>query len=506
MDANRINKYLPHSQILFLFVCFLFTALFILKIDPNSILVADNQNKIFQAQAFLDSGYGSQYASCKILSDLGGCEFFPSWKIRLKDGISGPFPVAFSLFASLFGLLGDYSLLFYVSILFFWIGIFFLKIRTDLKWIGVLFLGLGPAFFHSALFPDYSITFLLTCFGLCIYYKPASNKYLNLFSGFLVGLGFFFRPENTILFSFLGVFHLYEYIRDRSRISEIDRSRLYQLMASGVAVVFYGFINYSLYGSPFGTRIQSNWGLAWEIGLLKYASLLFWGNGRVGFLAFCPWVLLWLAYLLYRWKDLENTEKKLLLSTLLSLVFATVFSPNDSNIDWGTRYLSWITVPAVLLFFNGKRSDTIPKYMKILTGLLFIQTLFFSRAYFILQEKLSHEFVKYNQFLLDSGSDIYITNSLRLSALFGQEIFSKKVLIIKQSKSISKISELLSRKKGSVSIIRYNDETSSFVLSLENPQAIDLDLLLEKELIRNGWELVSKNSLEKIEILKFIRK
>lgn len=500
---NLISK----LQFLFPLSSIVFTALFLFKVDANSVLVSDNQNKIVQAQAFIDSGYKSQYFSCKILEDLGGCKFFPSWQVHLQNGISGPFPVAFSLFASVFGLLGDYSLLFYVSILFFWIGVFFLKIELNLKWASILFLSFGPAFFHSALFPDYSITFLLTCVGLTFYACPVRSRLLGLFIGFFVGLGFFFRPENTILYFLLGVFHLIEFIyRGRSGVSTRDKDRLVLLIGTGIGVVFYGIINYYLYGSVLGTRIETNAEIGWDTGFTKYSSLLIFGNGRVGFLFFSPWILLWLVYFFIRWKNLERFERKLSISILISLFLGAFLAPNDSNIDWGTRYLSWLVVPAVVLFFSKKNSEEVPTFVWILTWILFLVTLFFSRIYFLTQEKLSKEYVKYNGFILESGPDIYVTMDPSVSALFGQEILHKKVMRIEVLEDLPRLTRILTAQKGSISLIRYEPITASLLHTLGKNDSEKLGTEMEKWFLGSGWQLGSKQTLEKIEILKFVRK
>ncbi|PJZ49933.1 LA_3751/LA_3752 family putative glycosyltransferase [Leptospira saintgironsiae] len=506
LETNGRKSLNSKLQLLIPLSCIVFTALFLFKVDANSVLVSDNQNKIVQAQAFIDSGFKSQYLSCKILEDLGGCKFFPSWQVHLQNGISGPFPVAFSLYASIFGLLGNYSFLFYVSILFFWIGVFFLKFELDLKWSSILFLSFGPAFFHSALFPDYSITFLLTCIGITFYACPVKTRPLGLFIGLFVGLGFFFRPENTILYFLLGVFHLIEFIyKGGSEVSTRDKDRFVLLIGTGIGVLFYGILNYYLYGSALGTRIETNAEIGWDTGFEKYTSLLIFGNGRVGFLLFCPWILLWLVYFFIRWKEFEKFERKLYLAILISLFLGAYLAPNDSNIDWGTRYLSWLIVPVVVLFFSQKKSENVPKVIWILTVILFLVTLFFSKIYFLTQEKLSHEYIKYNKFLLDSNPDIYVTTDSRISALFGQEILRKKVLRIEDIEDLPRLTRLLAPKKGSISLVRYEPITLSLIETLEKNDSERLGTEMEDWFLESRWTLESKQTLEKIEILKFVR-
>ncbi|GBF37984.1 hypothetical protein LPTSP1_09720 [Leptospira johnsonii] len=210
-----------------------------------------------------------------------------------------------------------------------------------------------------------------------------------------------------------------------------------------------------------------------------------------------------MVYFFTRWKDLESFERKLSLAILISLFFGAYLAPNDSNIDWGTRYLSWLIVPAVVLFFSKKNSEKVPTSIWILTGILFLVTLFFSKIYLLTQEKLSREYVKYNEFLLESNPDIYLTMDPSVSALFGQEILHKKVMRIEDTEDLPRLIRTLSSRKGSISLVRYEPVTLSLLQTLKKNDSEKLGTEVENWFIGSGWKRISKETLEKIEILKF---
>ncbi|TGK05369.1 hypothetical protein EHQ53_17180 [Leptospira langatensis] len=490
-------------------LCALFIGLFVSKMDPNAILVSDNQNKIFQAQAFLDSGFKSQYASCEILRDLGACTYFPSWQIQMKHGISGPFPVAFSLFAAVVGWLADYSYLFYIAIFFFILGVSILKIRNRINSLGILVLVFGPVFFHSVLFPDYSISFLCTCIAVSAYRKPREDRLEQIFLGLLAGLGFFFRPENSILLFFLGIIHIVEWIKlGLPKKDSEEAKRFLLLVGSGVSILFYGILNFYLYDSPWGSRIYVNATVARDHGALKYVSLLFAGHGRVGFLFFCPWIALGAVLLFLKWRSLEKTEKFLLSASILSLGAGVLMTPNDSNIDWGTRYLSWLCVPAVVLFFSGNSKrilESFPKAVRWVGVLSFLVSLFFSKVYYVTEIAQSKEMIRYNQFFRSLPEGVNVSTRNTITALYGQDIFHKKVMIVREKGEYSKLVNLLLEKNENVNLIRYNSAILSKLRSMPKAKESGQDAELEKLFLSRGWKISQETSLEKIEVLHLTR-
>lgn len=475
------------------------------KVPAKSIFIADNQTKIEQAQAFVDSGFRSQYSKCLLLKDLGGCRFAHGGNGKDSEAILGVFPVAFSVFAAIFGLLGTYSPLVYISVAFFLLGILSIAYRIGKSpWIPFL-LTFGPCFFHSLLFPDYSIVFFCITVFTAYYYRPLGIPG-SLFTGFLGGSVIFFRPETIFLPFALGILFVYSVARNGiPKKGTEDASRFLMLVASGLAVCLFLVLNWILYEDLLGTRIAANTdaidGITPDD---KYSSLLLYGNGRVGFLLFSPWVALGVSYLLFRIKDLEKKEKEILIASLLSFVAIVLLAPNDSNIDWGTRYLSWLTIPFIVLFCYGNSNGVLRqtgKPMRAAAGILLTLSFFFAYTFFKLQIKVTKEFLKYNSFLIARPGEVALLVEPTIAGYYGPEILQKKVLIV--PKDQTEFISFLSGKVVSLDLVRFEPKTLSFVEAISGKNSSKTEKSLEEELKKQGWKAVSAEILDQIETIHF---
>ncbi len=501
LNVKKIN-----FQLLVPIVCVFFSIIFILKVHPESILVSDNLTKISQAQAFVDSGFQSEYSSCAVLRDLGGCSYFHDGDGNSQKRIVGVFPVAISLFAAIFGWFGDYSPLYFIALGFCFLGVFLLKFRSGMGWWGVFLLIFGPCFFHSVLFPDYSITFFLTALFVSYYDKPSSKTWINALVGIGAGSVVFFRPENILLPFFLGILQFADTIRKRNLLkNHNDKNHWILLLGSGLAILLFGLVNYYLYDSVIGTRIAGNAnGILTHKADNRVLSLLFFGNGRVGFLLFSPWIVLGFLLLLLKFRFLEKKEKFLLSASLASFVSVVLLAPNDSNIDWGTRYLSWISVPVVFLFFTGNSNSILLSFgrkIRITAVALFTFSLAIFFSFFLIQARLSEEFLKYNSWFKNQKTDVAIMFEPSLEALHGQEILRRKVLLPNREQNLEELVKFLTSKSSKVDLIRYEPSTQSLVDSIRSPELRGVDYRLEKEFIRQGWRPISKQVLERVEIV-----
>ncbi len=500
-------------RLLLPFVCALFILVFISKVHPNSILVSDNQRKIIQAQALVDSNFQSESSSCPLLQDLDRCSYFHRGSGNAPIRKVGIFPIAFSIVASIFGWFGDYSPLYYMALGLYLLGLLILKFRSQIHWAGILVLTFGPCFFHSMLFPDYSITFSLTALLVSFYARPSPRTWVNVLVGLLAGLTIFFRPENIFLTFFLGIFQLIDFIRNRNTSEDsIDKNRLILLIASGVTVLAFALINYSLYGSVFGTRIAGNAKGLFTQEQNKALSLLLFGNGRIGFLTFSPWIILGFLLLALKFRFLEKKEKFLLGSAIASLIAVVLFAPNDSNIDWGTRYLSWISVPAVLLFFAGNSNSILLSFgrkIRITAIALSSLSLLISLLYLFVQIQYSNGFLKYNSWFKKQKTEVTVLQQPNIETLFGQDIIRRKVLFPNRKKDPKEFVEFLTARKSKVDLIRFDAATIALAEKTGPPQGESdyvpgADARLEKEFIRQGWKPIAKQVLDKIEIITLI--
>ncbi|EPG68043.1 LA_3751/LA_3752 family putative glycosyltransferase [Leptospira wolffii] len=487
-------------------ICLLFVSFVFLKIPAESVLVADNQTKILQAQAFLDTGFQSQYSKCSILEGLGGCAYSPGGNGKDIPILIGVFPVAFSLFAALVRLTGDYTHLVYISVLFFLAGTWLLSLRIRKNfWIPVV-LTFGPCFFHSFLFPDYAIVFFLIAVLVGFYYRPLFGKYSNFMVGLVSGSAVFFRPEVVFLPFLLSIFLVFRFFRTGfpKKDSE-DAKRFYLLIGYGFSVFLFFLMNYVLYGNFLGTRIEANKTgmesfLDWE----KYASLLFYGNGRVGFFLFSTWALIAILHLLFRIRDLE--KKELLFATIISIFLILLLSPNDSNIDWGTRYLSWLTIPVSILYFGkdfGKTS--LDKIWRKSVISLFALGFIVVYVFFRLQVKVSQEFQKYNSVLTNLSGEVSVVSEPSIIGFYGKDILEKKVLLIRRSEDKKEFVKFLSGKVSRLDLIQYEPVTYYLLEGMRQDGLERNEAILKKELLRQGWRLSEQRIAWKLEILSFVR-
>lgn len=493
----------------------LFILIFILKIHPESILVSDNQRKMIQAQAFIDSNFQSEYSSCPVLKDLGQCAYFHRGKGDSPTRIVGVFPVAFSLVASVFGLLGNYSFLYYMSLILFLISISIMKFRSDVSWIGILALTIGPCFFHSMAFPDYAITFFLTTTLVSFYDRPAASFLGNGLIGFLCGLVIFFRPENIFLPFFLGAFQLIDFFlnRNSNKKEEFDKSRLVILICTGLAVITFLIVNYSLYDSVLGTRIAGNSQKLLTQERNKTLSLLLFANGRIGFLLFSPWIILAFFLFVLKFRTMEKKFKFLLMASFFSLVAIVLFAPNDANLDWGTRYLSWISVPIVLLTFSENSKKLLLEFgrkIKISAVTLLCLSIAVSLIYMTVQIQYSKAFIKYNTWLKNQKTEITVVQQPNIEILYGQDILHRKVLFPDRREDPKKFVQFITPKVSIIDLVRYEPSTAALLESYGAPPEEEdyvpgSDYRLEKEFKQHGWKEVSKQRLEKIEIVTLER-
>ncbi|MFB5649872.1 LA_3751/LA_3752 family putative glycosyltransferase [Leptospira wolffii] len=490
-------------------VCVFFLLLSLWEVPAESIFVADNQVKIQQAQAFLDSGFLSQYSTCLELADFGGCAYTIGGEGRDVPILIGVFPVAFSLYAALVRLTGDYNHLIYISFLFFLAGTWFIsfRVRKDF-WIPVV-LTFGPCFFHSFLFPDYAIVFFLIAVLVGFYYRPLFGKYSNFMIGLVSGSAVFFRPEVVFLPFFLGLFSVIETFRSGlpARNTEEER-RFYLLIGFGSAVILFFGTNYALYENFLGTRIRANEeGIESFLNWGKFVSLLFYGNSRIGFFLFSSWVLFALIYLSLRFRILSSKEKHLLLSVLLSIFVIVLLSPNDSNIDWGTRYLSWLTIPVAVLFFTSDfRQSSQDRRWKKFVIFLFILSLIVVFAFFRLQIKVAEEFQKYNSLLKGLSGEVSILTEPSILGFYGKDVLKKKVLLLRPSESRKEFVRFLSGKASRLELVRYEPTTYFLLESIRPPhKKVENAYLLEKEFLDQGWKVSNKKISLKLEILSLQR-
>ncbi|MEI7012429.1 hypothetical protein V9X60_06860 [Leptospira licerasiae] len=313
---------------------------------------------------------------------------------------------------------------------------------------------------------------------------------------------------------FLGFFQLFTFFVGRTSFKkQYEKDRFFLIVSSGVAVIIFAVVNYYLYDSIFGSRIGGNAKSLLTQEGNKTFSLLFFGNGRIGFLTFVPWIILAFLLLTLKFRSLETKEKILLGSSFASLLAVVITAPNDSNIDWGTRYLSWLIVPISLLCFSGNSMKILQSFglkIRITAFTLFGISILISFGYLFIQNQISKEFLKYNTWLKSQKTEISIVQQAKIESLYGQEILHRKVLFPNRKSDPKKFATFITSKASRIDLVRYEPSTLALLESQGGPAGesdyvAGADYRLENEFISLGWKQISKQTLGRIEIITLSR-
>lgn len=380
----------PRMKSAFLWAGLVLVALaFLLRVEPERSLAADALVKHIQSLSLWERGFSSQalvYPGAPY--DPHG-RHFPLAHVEFRNGaplavfpvlsaalaaplaaLSGPFGVALAgVFCALAGLV---------------------LLRRSWKasgWTLWSAVGATPLLLHSAGFFDVAVANLLLFAGMTLWFRsqdsPSSWKPAVL-AGALLGLAVWLRLE-AVLFaaSLLVAGFAFALPRlqgawssstgsDRAdpgtqRWSEM-RSTVRPLLGLAAGVLIPGLLflafNQIVYDSPLGPRLQAN-----RPGLLNLSnrleiaqSLLLWGNMRLGFFGYTPLFLPLLGLFLLPGKNEPPTTRErptpgrqIAMTLLLFMALAVISAPNDSNIDWGTRYLSPAILPLLVLLDRALR-------------------------------------------------------------------------------------------------------------------------------------------------------
>ena len=164
--------------------------------------------------------------------------------------------------------------------------------------------------------------------------------------GFISGMSVWFRPESII---FLIFFILLIFIFNIK-----IKFLYYYLFFLLTSILIFILINLFNYNNALGTRIISNqsdifnFDLIIKLKIIK--SLLIYGDGRYGTFGYMPYLLLFIIIFLMNNKYYNKKYKVIFLSSILSILSISILSPNNSNIDWGSRYTTFVIIPLIISF------------------------------------------------------------------------------------------------------------------------------------------------------------
>lgn len=416
---------------------------------PASSFASDSLMKVLQARGWIESGFRSQeihYPAKAIDPDFS---FFPIGTIETMGEHLGPFPFANTILTAPFAAAGSPEALIYFCALLFcaYLCIFY---GLTQRYSTLIAAALGtPLFHHFTGFSDVAAAALLSlCSVFLIYGKDRFFSNVNpgrvLAAGALMGLACWFRQEVVILLvCFTLSFAVLELVKDRTGP---EWKQFFRFQA-GFAAVLGLFIGYNLlrYHSILGPRVDANQAiLSLDIAakVNNIRELLFGGGGRVGFLSFSPWYALVVLACLALWSRISETSKILAVTFVAHLVLVCILTPNNSNIDWGTRYFSCSVFIPILLLDNLISINNRKIWFRILLGTFAALVLYsgsVNQRAIKSMRKSSLQLAWIQSEIPWDSSRVFVTKNVEISNAFGLNYLSQKILLVRSDADLDRI-------------------------------------------------------------------
>ncbi|EJP17978.1 putative membrane protein [Leptospira interrogans str. FPW2026] len=479
---NLFLKYSIRFLLLIFLMGFIFYATY--YTIPKFSFASDSLVKVLQTKGWIESNFQSQeiyYLGKKL--DPNFNFLLVQTIISTKGEKIGPFPFANTLITTPFVWIGHPEWILYLSAFFF--GSYLIVLYAiSKKWIiPIIAMISTPLFHHFISFSDVSIAATLVLLGILILQNEKllfskNHSVQTFFSGVLLSIACWYRQEVFVLTSCLIVSTLT--IKVFSEKEElIKESKQILIFLSGFLLIFSIFIFYNFinYGFLLGPRILlnktiTNFDLTNKVSDIQ--SLLFAGKGRLGFLGYSPWYLFIFLLFIWKWKKTSQYVKIWILTFVLNLILVSIFTPNNSNIDWGSRYLTCsVFIPLLLLseikismntFWSFRKNSKFKKtyenkvelpkienikikenYKKIiLFGLLILILYSISVNFKMIQlmRKISIQLSEIQSEIPWDNSKIFITSKSNIANTFGLNYFSQTILLIKKPKDLIQILQL----------------------------------------------------------------
>ncbi|EKO52047.1 LA_3751/LA_3752 family putative glycosyltransferase [Leptospira kirschneri] len=474
------NSFLKHSirslPLIFLMGSIFYATYYTI---PKSSFASDSLVKVLQTKGWIESNFQSQeiYYLGKRL-DPNFNFLLVQTIVSAKGEKIGPFPFANTLIATPFVWIGHPEWILYLSAFLFGLYLIILYMISK-KWIiPIVAMISTPLFHHFISFSDVSIAATLVLLGILILQNKKSlflkNHSAQVFlSGILLGIACWYRQEVFVLTSCL-IFFTFTIKIFSKKEKLIQKSRRILPFLNGFLLIFSIFIFYNFlnYGFLLGPRIILNKTIAnFDLTnkMSDIQSLLFAGNGRLGFLGYSPWYFFIVLFFIWKWKKTSQYVKIWILTFVSNLVLVSIFTPNNSNIDWGSRYLTCsVFIPLLLLskikismntfwFFrknsklknihknNSKppRSIRIKENYKklILFGFLILILYSISVNFKMIQlmRKISIQLSEIQSEIPWDNSKIFITSKSNIANTFGLNYLSQTILMIKKQRDLIQI-------------------------------------------------------------------
>lgn len=467
------------------------------RIDENFSFYADNSTKYFQAYSVIENSFKDDFIRCKWLEDFEYCKYhiLTNTMISSETELKGVFPFYLSYVNAFFiYFFGNSFFIWYPQILFILIIFIMYKLYNNIFIPAVLFFS-TPLFYFFITFTDVSLNiFFFSFVFIFLSLRDQLKDYQIILLGIITGINIFFRYEGSI---FVGILFTLLILLDSSN------QKKYIMFISGliISTLLFFILNIIYYENLLGNRFDVNKEsiLNWDI-LNKIMIIVgnLWGIQihPVGFFKFMPYLLvLYVVFLFYK-KRFSKEEKILYYSILISLSVIISLAPNDSNADYGTRYLSVLIIPSLILLY--KSILTINK--KIYT--LIILILFLISFYYNI--KYTKVIVKMNdngKYMYQSLKEDFQKNSLWIfysdywPSVYGAYIFNNKVVVLRSIEESNKFLDLLENHKllnKYKKILIFN-----FHMNLQNVPEKYFDIFFEDpEVTKKVQNFFKKNSFQ----------
>lgn len=421
---------------LFLAVCFAALTFFL---PARWFYLSDSMNKLIQSYSLLQSGYSSEelyYPAKAIDPDYKYFLFQGVWHAEVEGRHLGQYPVAFSL---------------YLSVFLYLIGAKYLNITGYLCILGIVVLlhkhwNLKPVWLLAVVFATYYIPVALdvsenTLFALIVFagfsffMKTGSppGKTTAFLAGLLTGSAVFIRLEVAVFALSLGVVYLGLLIFRREQAKVWFGS--FSLYATGITLAFTVFFlfNQVNYGSYLGPRVFQNTGFDSSVSVRagRAITLLFTDAMKIGYYLYLPWAIVLAVSLC-----IPRIRSKLSYSVLwtgmaavLYTFFAALAAPNDGVSNYGPRYLILAVAPMIIVASELIRLHQ-AKWLRIGVWSGLILSVIWTFGGILLGKGVQMQTKPVMEHYRSCDADIYLFTSHFLSGMIGERYLESTVLLL----------------------------------------------------------------------------
>ncbi|PJZ70101.1 hypothetical protein CH373_09960 [Leptospira perolatii] len=464
-------------------------------IEPQFVMSSDHLSKYILGESIRINHFVSDrlvYPAIKLDPTL---KFSSLDYLHVGDRIVSPFPIGLGAVYAVLLEIGGLQLVYTVAACFVSISILLLNLFFGVSGGWLIAISLCTSFVTNGfLFADVGLANLLVLFGIgLLVFQEEQKKDLGgrvlFLAGAICGFAIWFRIESLIFVSLFIFFWLG---------SDILRNGIRNLLVSNRNLFLYGYLvsvclffvqNAFLYNSALGPRYTYN---AEGISsnpldkLTTYLVILFGGNLRLGFFGYTPAFLLGLVfYLVSGFFSRPEKRNEVLrsgisgkisfgIAGIVAIVPITFLSPNDSNIDFGSRYLHLCIVPYSLLLILVLKKIQSDKARIAVIGLLILLSIYSvwnTRKVvrkvlgFSSSMKLDQEFV------LSIPSNLMVFQNKMLASVLGKKYFQYPIMVGLSKLELLEIIQVV--KNHRLESVTYTINSTSEVKSLREFQSRD---------------------------------